>query len=217
MNVINSRVVNIDELKLEHFAKGDKFESLGAHRAAPRREGPRLFLRCRPARKALVSFPQSSRGRGDVLHRERQRRASLRGRDTKDPRGRRDLLPDRRPGNGAPDRQRLGRRARVSVRQHDDAGGGPEFPTRRRSALTAPACATLRAQTTTSTTGWTRRSAETKITGRLRVPRAFGRQRPFLTAAPDPKPWAILLPTPNRSLNRSEAAAQFAANGCLYP
>ena len=27
MNVIDSRVVNIDALKLEHFAKGDKFES----------------------------------------------------------------------------------------------------------------------------------------------------------------------------------------------
>ena len=27
MSVIDSRVVNIDELKLEHFAKGDKFES----------------------------------------------------------------------------------------------------------------------------------------------------------------------------------------------
>jgi len=26
MSVINARVVNIDELKLEHFAKGDKFE-----------------------------------------------------------------------------------------------------------------------------------------------------------------------------------------------
>ena len=26
MSVINSRVINIDELKLEHFAKGDKFE-----------------------------------------------------------------------------------------------------------------------------------------------------------------------------------------------
>ena len=27
MNVIDSRVVNIHELKLEHFAKGEKFES----------------------------------------------------------------------------------------------------------------------------------------------------------------------------------------------
>jgi hypothetical protein len=26
VTVIDSRVVNIDELKLEHFAKGDKFE-----------------------------------------------------------------------------------------------------------------------------------------------------------------------------------------------
>jgi len=30
MGVIDSRVLNIDELKLEHFAKGDKYESRGA-------------------------------------------------------------------------------------------------------------------------------------------------------------------------------------------
>jgi len=29
MSVIDSRVINIDELKLEHFAKGDKFETRG--------------------------------------------------------------------------------------------------------------------------------------------------------------------------------------------
>ena len=27
MSVINSRVVNIDELKLDHFVKGERFES----------------------------------------------------------------------------------------------------------------------------------------------------------------------------------------------
>ncbi len=27
MSVIDSRVINIDQLKLEHFAKGDRFES----------------------------------------------------------------------------------------------------------------------------------------------------------------------------------------------
>ena len=29
MSVIDSRVVNLDALKLEHFAKGDKFECKG--------------------------------------------------------------------------------------------------------------------------------------------------------------------------------------------
>ena len=35
MSVIDSRVVNIDELKLEHFAKGDKFESRSARIGPP--------------------------------------------------------------------------------------------------------------------------------------------------------------------------------------
>ena len=40
MSVIDSRVVNIDELNLEHFAKGDKFECNAV------RIGPLLGPRC---------------------------------------------------------------------------------------------------------------------------------------------------------------------------
>ena len=35
MSVIDSRVINIDQLKLEHFAKGDKFESRSARIGPP--------------------------------------------------------------------------------------------------------------------------------------------------------------------------------------
>ena len=35
MSVIDSRVINIDELKLEHFAKGDKFEARSARIGPP--------------------------------------------------------------------------------------------------------------------------------------------------------------------------------------
>ena len=74
MSMIDSRVVNIDELKLEHFEKGDKFDSDAV------RIGPLLGAKdlgysydVVPPGKTLVPVPQPSRRGGDVLHRPRRR------------------------------------------------------------------------------------------------------------------------------------------------
>ncbi len=72
--VIDQRVVNVDELELEHFeAVEGKFRSDTA-RIGPLvgREGPRLFVRRRAAGEDLLPVPQPSRRGGDVLHREGQ-------------------------------------------------------------------------------------------------------------------------------------------------
>jgi len=99
VSVIDSRVINIDELKLEHFEKGDKFEC-DAVRVGPLLGAKELVIRTMSCRRANArAFPQPSRRGGDVLHRQKGQYAPLRQRDTQDPRGRLRLLPDRRPGN----------------------------------------------------------------------------------------------------------------------
>ena len=67
MSAIDSRVVNIDQLKLEHSIKAASSRPMRTPRAVPRRQGPRLFVRRRPARQARLSFSQPSRRRGDVF------------------------------------------------------------------------------------------------------------------------------------------------------
>ena len=129
MSVIDSRVVNIDELKLEHFAKGDKFESRSV------RIGPPLGAKdlgysydVVPPGKRSCPF-HSHRGEEEMFFIVKGTGTLRYGeRDAEDPRRRRHLLPRRRSGNCPPDRQRLGLGPLLPVDQHDDAGGGLRIP-----------------------------------------------------------------------------------------
>ena len=70
MSVINSRVINLEELKLEHLQKGSTFETYGV-RIAPLLGGKELGYSYRPgaARQTLMSFSQPPRRirAGDVI------------------------------------------------------------------------------------------------------------------------------------------------------
>ena len=113
MTIIDSRVLNIEELKLEHFKKGEQFESSSA------RIGALLGAKdlgysydVVPAGKRSCPF-HSHRGEEEMAFTATpgQRHAALRRWSPRKIRcGRCDLLSNRRPGNGAPDHHRLRRR-----------------------------------------------------------------------------------------------------------
>jgi alkylhydroperoxidase family enzyme len=84
MRAIDAKVINIDELKLEHFAKGDKFSPRRAHRAT--------LLAGTSATRTTSSAPASSRTRSTVIAARRRcssscvaGNAALQRRDAEDP------------------------------------------------------------------------------------------------------------------------------------
>ena len=123
MSVIDKRVVNIDELKLEHFAKGDKF-ACDAVRIGPLLGAKDLGYSYDVVPPGKRSCPfHSHRGEEEMFFIVKgDGYAALRRGHAKDPRGRHHLLPDGRAGDGAPDHQRFGRGTRVPVGEHDAAG-----------------------------------------------------------------------------------------------
>ena len=110
------RVVNIDELKLEHFEQGGKF-ACDAVRIGPLLGAKDLGYSYDVVPPGKRSCPfHSHRAEEEMFFIVQGRgHAALRRRDAQGPRRRFHLLPDRRPGDGAPDRQRFRRRARLHL------------------------------------------------------------------------------------------------------
>ena len=129
MSAIDKRVVNLDQLKLEHFEKGDKF-ACDTVRIGPLVGAKALGYSYDVVPPGKIACPfHSHRGEEEMLlHRARHGDAALRRSHAKDSRRRPDLLPDRRARHRTPGRERFRRGACLLVDQHDDAGRSVRIP-----------------------------------------------------------------------------------------
>ena len=126
MSASQSSVVNIDELDARALRHGRQVRMRSSARVGPlRRRAGRWATRttsCRPASARSRSTAIAANEEMFFVAAGHRARCATASRQLHGARRRFHLLPARRSGNRAPARQRLGRRARYLVGQHDDAG-----------------------------------------------------------------------------------------------